>query len=435
MKIRDNSAHLFSLSSNIEPIIVTDFQNEVFYMNDTTKVDVESVAVMNSRKFEVFCSENVCDTLVEGIRNTDNIKPTSLAINNHFTIDGKQLFLIKNPNSPATLAEKNFAQQNNLILLKHLYVEGYDSANSIDYRNRIYIELDDSESLSQGAHNLSVTGIGDCAANTDQKNLLLSDSLAFQVVADIQAPTVNVVVMSPEQWLVKFSEPVICNSKDWIELNLGDIEKTELINGVDYVVTEVSNKDSLKTEFLIKFTNDWTVYFDGKDQSSNYWDSAQNPYKVTFNGKYIYDHWGNQLLNTQVPITLLQDTSAPYILSVTKTQSNYETSFSGQQIKLIWNEPIQFFGENDWETQLDFTPRIMGSTQEELLSPTFIFTQGSKNVAGHIKRSSMNTLDTSFVIVPTESLETGEWTLICSNVIDDAGNMVSATPIKLSIVN
>lgn len=87
----------------------------------------------------------------------------------------------------------------------------FDAATGIDKRDTATVSLNKGDDAKQlyfqaGQHSITVTQLKDFAADTDNANISSTQTLNFDVFADLTAPTATAEVESPEQFRVTFNK-------------------------------------------------------------------------------------------------------------------------------------------------------------------------------------------------------------------------------------
>lgn len=433
--LRDNVTHTVTVPSIIENYILQDITGINFIMTDAKTPSIYGVNAKDQLEFTVRASESLAEDIVEG---------ASGAVNEKFLLDGKKVILNSNPTS-AQIASAKAAGN---VIVTRLSVGSYDVANAEDTRNLINFKLQPEFKLSGGVHQIQIANIGDWAAMVDPNNKVATQTFDFSVTVDDSKPTVDISTQSPEQWLLTFSKDVSIKTAgqtigDVVKIYKADDSETPLVYGTDYIITPIDGdgnalapSGTITTDtkyWLIEFTKDWTKYYDTAANTTNYFTSTKNPYKVVV--KNFEDGLTNKVDDTNLNVTLNYDGVSPTISSAVdvstltnKTANGVGVTDSGQAVFVTMSEPVQLRDAGNTATKVSapLTESQQQAAGAGIPVPTFEFVKGDKTVEGTIAASSIEEADKDFVVTPASTLEPGTWTLYIRSISDDIGN-TSAT--------
>ena len=434
--LRDNVTHTVTAPVTIEDFILQDNTGINFIMTDAKTPSIYGVDAKDQLEFTVRASESLAEDLVEGANN---------AVNANFLLDGKKVELRTGAVSDADVAAAKAA---NSVIVTQLSVGSYDVAKAEDTRNLINFKLHPEFKLAGGAHQIQIANIGDWAAKVDPNNKVATQTFDFNVTEDTSKPTVSVETHSPEQWLLTFSKDVSVRTAgksmaDVIKIYKADDSTNALVEGTDYQVTPI-DKDGNRVAapgatatatkyWLVEFTKDWTVYYDTAANTTNYFTSTKNPYKIVVED--FEDGLTNKINKTDLNVTLTYDGVSPTITSAVdvstlenKTANGQTVTGAGEAVFVKMNEPVQLRDAANTGTKVSspLTESQQQAAGAGIPVPTFEFVKGDKTIEGTIAANSIEEADKDFVVVPASALESGTWTLYIRSISDDVGN-TSAT--------
>lgn len=454
--LNDNEDHVVTIPKNVGNLLLASLDGYELKASDTIRPYVKRIYNRGSREIYIELSEAVSEEIVEPIIRGEEFlsSATDFTTNmaGHYglvTIGNYELYLTYSPNN-ASQAERDFAEKEKVLLVNNVEVGSY---NSVEYgRNTVKITLDKSSALKEGSYSFTAKWFRDWAGVVDDNNIIADYMSTLSVEYDSDAPTVQIEVQSPEQWLIKFSEPVkfINSINEAINLTYGPdkIELREDINGNyaynadEYTVTDVTAYyEGDETKLLVEFYKDWTEYFDTASTGMNYTSLNVLPFVMTFEDEEIWDLEGNYMKEAAVNIDMLYDGFSPIVVQAVDASTEDLSIEPGEEIIIRVNEPVQI---EDW-TGAPSTVRMTPSQSQTYLKsglqfeasnvpqPTFEFIKGDMTVGGRIKAASIHPNDMEFRIEPDAVLSPGDWVLYIRNLTDDIGNAISTKAIDFEV--
>lgn len=290
--------------------------------------------------------------------------------------------------------------------------------------------------LTSGTHSVQLSSIHDFAGLTDNKNISTSQTLDFDVQADIAVPVATVGVESPEQFRVTFNKIVEGLTADKVKLQVAvkNADGTESwVNVADttdkYKVTPVLDMDNTpenKNEYVFELTEDWTKIYDTEGTKLNYYNdkyrlfipanSVTNP----ANGKQNADI--QMLLNDTIMTT--PDTTSPTIKEISKIEKDRFNVEMSKPVKLPGKD-----GGHDTASQ---------SQPSGIPTPIVEFL-GKDKAGNHVTikgtfkdYTDKNKADKQFEVTLADGQQSPQaivndggdknWTLVVRSISDDVGN-------------
>jgi hypothetical protein len=450
--LRDNATHTILFTRDIGNLVNGSYDKPLsFILVDALKPYIRGINdVKDQLTVSVQFSEAMAEDIVEALGQN--------MINNHFLIDGKKIQVIAEP----TIQQVNLAKANNMLIATSIQVGSYNAGNGVDNRNIVEIKLDWRFKLGAGVHTLQGDNVSDWAGMTDTNNVVSTQTFDFNVLPDNAPPVPTLIVQSPEQWLLEFDKKVVV--KDMVkafEIRVGDSYQTLMNQGQDYVIFELFNTEA-KSQFLIEFTKDWTVYYDDSyklpegrfsytNKGINYFTPVMNPYKFIINENWVRDELGNFCPTSQTDVTLNQDILSPQLKGYTYEFETEHTSYEairqrfGATVLVRSKEPVQIISNALCDANsYPLTPSVLQSRGTGVPTPTFEFVNQDTGltVKGHVPadlsiygiQETISQDDMQFVVVPFRALTPGNWNLVVRGISDDVGNTNATCPWIMPIV-
>lgn len=431
---------------------------ETFKLTDSRKPQLLSVQADDRRTLRVTFSEAV---VTQRLKNLSTERPGGIS----YAADNASNYSIGTEN----LASSVWGQQNPES--DQVTITAGSGIGNEEDRNVVTIKLGkkaDGEYARLAANVktlLSVSNIGDWASVTSgSNNVMTTDEKEFMVDDDPSAPEIdNVVVQSPEQYLVTFKAPVEVaaayrrnNPGINVEAKNGDAtsdpsatvnQETSVIqllnendtnigNGTDGAnPIRVTQIGSDKTQYLIETTRDWTQVYD--------WSASNND--NYYNHKFRLMIPANALVNINNGVK--NAGSITYALTDNHAEMREADLKMPTATDVSWNSTAGNFGEatmtfdepvkvrlEDRNTGLNdegLTPSVQqqqNNTYRGVQPATAKFYGAGKEVSGTFVRMG-DTQDMKVIVQPNEELDGSvdgvEWRLHITGV-DDTYNGFSA---------
>lgn len=324
------------------------------------------------------------------------------------------------------------------------------ATNPVDNRNYVTIKLNAtgaSKLKAEGKENLlQAYNVKDYAAISDLsgQNTATTQEFKFVTPATPNSPQVELSLDSPEQFKVKFNQPlkmalsaadftfeygngIVAGEQVWVEL---DTEDPGAYTAEDVTVTAIGTDNS---EYLVELNSDWTVIHKTKATGHNYYAPGYNKVKITVDKTNVFNFLDVQLSeNVVLNQNLVLDASSP---TIAHAEQVIDAANVPQQLfNVTMSEPVQM---NTGVVASDSTPLTPSESQADgqgVPTPTFQFVSkdGSKTVDGALN-GAIDKTDTKFQIKPETPLTAGEWTLYIRSISDDVGNTAATTSHVLEV--
>ncbi|GIP51583.1 hypothetical protein [Paenibacillus vini] len=327
-----------------------------------------------------------------------------------------------------------------------LYVA--DAKNPVDNRNYVTIVLsaDGAKFLKgEGKQNLlQAYNIEDYAALTDRSGQNVATTQEFKFVTPVapNAPIVEVTEDSPEQFRVKFDQPL----KDQLAASDFKFEYADGFNAdkVTYnyqplateapgfntaefvTVTPIGGQDN--DEYLLELNTDWTFIHETANTKENYYAPGFNKVKITVDKANVKNILDVQMTENKVQeLTLRLDDKSPVIADAYQKTNSAGGPISEFFVKM--SEPVQITSSIP-----NLTPSQEQFGGQGIPTPTFQFVNAdqSKTIDGELK-GAISEDDMSFTIAPKGVLDAGTWTLYIRSISDDIGNTSATTSYQLEV--
>lgn len=442
-------------------------KNTVYFkLTDAHQPSVLNAAGEGYRKVKVEFSEAVLpDKLADGnakVFTADNIE--------NYLIDGKPLssYGIVEAKAPGSEGEdasnskvKKYSSKKddkNTSTGKNgsVQVGHYEKGN--DNRNIVTIELGKDHYLLPGTHSLSVSNVGDWAANTDrERNIVNTQTFDFVVEANDVVPTFTVEEQSPEQWLVTFNSDVeLVNDGDTLRTRNSFIDPSVLklqqnVNGSWVDITDGDNvrgKNPIRVsqvddsrQYVVEVRRDWTEVYNTVSTKENYFN--QNLRLHIDAGKIV--NVANNKQNSAIDINLdgtimkTPDVVSPVIGEI--VQAEDESGGLTDSYNVTMSEPVKLTDAANLET---LTPSEIQSANSSsanadrqgvpMPSAQFIRVDNGQTVEGIISEDAfIDATDTTINVSPESTLSAGEWRLVMSSISDDYGNTAATVAETINV--
>ncbi|MBG9787690.1 sugar-binding domain protein [Brevibacillus laterosporus] len=333
-----------------------------------------------------------------------------------------------------SIAKADVSLDGGLTEVESAKFEEFNPATLEDKRDILTIKT--KNYLTSGTHSVQLSSIHDFAGLTDNKNVSTSQTLDFDVQADVAVPVATVGVESPEQFRVTFNKIVEGLTADKVKLQVAvkNVDGTESwVNVADttgkYKVTPVLAMDNTpenKNEYVFELTEDWTKIYDTEGTKLNYYNdkyrlfipanSVTNP----ANGKQNADI--QMLLNDTIMTT--PDTTSPTIKEISKIAKD---SFNVEMSK-----PVKLPGKDGGhDTASQSQPTGIPAPIVEFL--------GKDKAGNHVTikgkfgdYTDKNKADKQFEVTLADGQQSPQaivndggdknWTLVVRSISDDVGN-------------
>ena len=310
-------------------------------------------------------------------------------------------------------------------------VSGFNKWTGEDFSNIVKIKLGKNANgkqiyMTAGNHSVQASNIGDVANRTDvNNNKLITQTLDFMIDPDDSLVTAEVLVQSPEQYIVKLNKE-IDNPQATLAANL----KLQVWNAQtgQYVDVNTANQGITVTEigndhktFRIDTTKDWTVYYNTASTHKNYYNDSFRLYIA----KDTIENPGNGKLNAEISMVLSNlsdaimtnpDVTSPEIKDVKLNSDNSTFDIS-------LSEPVQVPGH----TQL--TPNQTQNTNDGVPAPTVSFIKSDNSITIPATIVGVDDYHSTITVRPQAELSAGTWKVVVYSISDDVGN-TAATLVK-----
>lgn len=288
-----------------------------------------------------------------------------------------------------------------------------------------------------GKHTIQGANIGDWANLTDTaQNTLNTQTLKFEVPVDNEAPKAEVLVQSPEQYIVKFDKTL------GKELKASDIKLQKRVVDADGKVSWVA--PTIKTdgkaatqeirvtklsnnEYKVEVKDDWTTIYNTKESNLNYYNDTYRLFiaegKVTTAGNGVKNAEQSLVLGGAMTTP---DTTSPVI-------EDYKFNANTQSGVVTMSEPVKFPTGGDGLT----TPSEAQVGQ--IPQPTADFIGKNKDgklvtiPAKPIQNQFHDNYDMQFKVEPSKELTPGDWKIVVRSISDDIGNTAASTTFDFTV--
>ena len=327
-----------------------------------------------------------------------------------------------------------------------------------DKRNIVTIKLGKDHYLLPGTHSLSVSNVGDWAANTDkERNILNTQTFDFVVEANDVVPTFTVEEQSPEQWLVEFNSDVeLVNDGDTLRTRDSFIDPSVLklqqnINGTWVDITDGDNtrgKNPIRVsqvddsrKYVVEVRRDWTQVYNTVSTRENYFN--QNLRLHIDAGKIVNvaNNKQNSAIDVNLDGTIMKtpDVVSPVIGEI--VQAEDENGALTDSYNVTMSEPVKLTEAANLET---LTPSEIQSANSSnanadrqgvpMPSAQFIRVDNGQTVEGIISQDAfIDATDTTINVAPESALSAGEWRLVMSSISDDYGNTAATVAETINV--
>lgn len=354
----------------------------------------------------------------------------------------------------------------------------FNAKTGVDSRDTATIELGSAAGkqlyFKAGQHSITVTQLKDFAAATDAANVSTTQTLNFNVAADVSVPVPTATVESPEQFRVAFDKDIqLANvgenadalfnaafkvfdvtKNEWVALK--DLEKVtgKDANGKDVKVKvfdqsnakiagntllKASNKFLTANQYVIELTEDWSkLVADKNDTYHNYQfklDIPADKFENVVNGKTNVK--ADLALSYAGSALTTADNASPVISDIVKSPIIKENLTITEAYEVVMNEPVKLnnshadnAGDTPSLSQTAGIPTVLAELQGKDANGKAVVYQAK--IEGY---SDLDGADKKFKIVPLNaaggelSLQTlvnqghnENWTVVVRSISDDIGN-------------
>lgn len=276
--------------------------------------------------------------------------------------------------------------------------------------------------FTPGTHSLQGSNIGDWANRSDVgNNVMNTQTLDFVIPQDNEVPTAEVLVQSPEQYVVTFNKELV-KTLTTAELKLQRYNKTtsaweDVPTG--YTGISAPGKQDLKivlipgtdnAKYKVEVEQDWTEFYNTVSTNKNYYNDnyrlhiATDQVTAAANGKK----------NVEINLPLGGAMTSP---DVTSPKINTIEKHTTGGYKVTMSEPVKMPTGGD-------TLYTLAQGQTSIPQPTaqFIKKDGSETIPANTIDTVLDAYDTQLHVTPSKTLTPGEWTLVVRSISDDVGN-------------
>lgn len=441
-------------------------KNTVYFkLTDAHQPSVLNATGEGYRKVKVVFSEAVLpDSLADATSKAytgDNIE--------NYLIDGKPLssYGIEKAKAPGTEGEdgsnskvKKYSSKKddpNTASDKNgsVQVGHYDKGE--DNRTVVTIELGKDHYLLPGTHSLSVSNVGDWAANTDkERNIVNTQTFDFVVEENDVVPTFTVEEQSPEQWLVTFNSDVeLVNDGDTLRTPDSFIRQASVlklqqnINGTWVDITDgdgVRGKNPIRVsqvddsrQYIVEVKRDWTEVYDTIATRENYFN--QNLRLHIDAGKIVNvaNNKQNSAIDVNLDGTIMKtpDVTSPVIGEI--VQAEDESGGLTDSYNVTMSEPVKLTEAANTEGLTPSQTQQQGASNNgrngvPMPSAQFIRVDNGQTIDGIISEEAfIDATDTTINVSPESALSAGEWRLVMSSISDDYGNTAATVAETINV--
>ncbi|MCI8890651.1 MAG: Ig-like domain-containing protein [Eubacterium sp.] len=441
-------------------------KNTVYFkLTDAHQPSVLNAVGEGYRKVKVEFSEAVLpNSLADAAANAftgDNIE--------NYLIDGKPLssYGIKAAKAPGSEGEdgsnskvKKYSSKKDEVNKAgdkdgSVQVGHYDKGD--DKRNVVTIELGKDHYLLPGTHSLSVSNVGDWAANTDkERNIVNTQTFDFVVEANDVVPTFTVEEQSPEQWLLTFNSDVeLVDDDDTLRTPDSYYSKASVlklqqnVNGTWVDITDgdgVRGKNPIRVsqvddtrQYVVEVKRDWTQVYTTTSTRENYFN--QNLRLHIDAGKIV--NVANNKQNSAIDINLdgtimkTPDVVSPVIGEI--VQAEDESGALTDSYNVTMSEPVKLTEAANAEGLTPSETQAAGATNNgrngvPMPSAQFIRVDNGQTIDGIISEDAfIDATDTTINVAPESALSAGEWRLVMSSISDDYGNTAATVAETINV--
>ncbi|WP_342404962.1 immunoglobulin-like domain-containing protein [Brevibacillus sp. FSL K6-2834] len=337
------------------------------------------------------------------------------------------------------------------------YVRPTATTEAIDNRHFVTIKLTETKGngvnyyKQQGAKNLlQAYNIHDYAGKTDTTGQNTATTQEFEFITPVvpEAGSVDFVLQSPEQFKIKFDEPVQKVGGGDLSLANFNFERQHGFDKDGNPVWVAYNTDVVNLQFPVMLTkdkkngsvyyfelqDDWTVILDTEKNNINYYTPGYNKVRLTLKKDQIESKRTGAKYDQDVVkvIEMELDDTAPTFTAKQVVEKNVPQ----KRVAITMSEPIQMALANGDAANTEGTTK--SQTQEKVPTPTFEFVSKDKKttILGKLVEGSLSEDDTQFEIEPIEpdKLTAGDWTVYIRSISDDIGNTSDTLKQDLTIL-
>lgn len=346
-----------------------------------------------------------------------------------------------------------------------------DGSSPVDNRNYVTLELTAAGAAklkAAGKTNLlQAYGIMDYAGLTDKtgQNIATTQEFTFVTPEVPGAPTAEIIMESPEQFRVKFDQPLanvldannfevryqVGERLDGTPIFIGDADEPATLvpvgltnptmvdafaAGNNVVVTAVGG--SANDEYILEFAQDWTVTLDTKTTKVNYYTPGRNNLEISIIAAPASGNAVESLLGVQMPANYKETETMTRDNVSAEIEEAYQNVAGGsylQEFTVIMNEPVQMNTGVTANDTKEITPSQTQADGDGVPTPTFQFISEDEKITidGELK-TAISDDDYEFVIVPKTPLTAGIWTISIRSISDDVGNTSPTAEYELEVI-
>lgn len=506
--LRDFATHRVSIPKMIEGALFPLVDGKEFLFDDNNyptvfDVDYDKSTGIIRVDFKEAVAEDHAEEIIlkkdakapyESIDPKTGEKAKGILISPHFTINGMPLMMTQDKKK-ASEEEKEYARKNPVVLVNEVYVSkddrrdhegyrpGWNPKDERDTRRFVSIKLDIREPLRNKDSNvdLEIAMIGDWAGMTDARNVIQTQTISLKLQKNTDPLTWKVEMQSPEQYLIKFSHPIMSDEITGKGLaTVQDIFKiskdgsTNLKYGLEkddgeYVVSALGAPNAFmltaeeeaeykakgeplpefrkdyyssgtllaatdvvegEQNFLLELTKDWEVIYDTDKNETNYYSNGHSPHTISIN--HIMSMSGLELTKKSVSVDTPQDVKSP---SVLHTRTVFEEGTNAVSVLVVMDEPSKALTADTRPTE------GITESQEQTRSGIGVpplaleFRNRDKNITILGTAKGLYEDDYAFYITPIDgkTLSVGKWELAIRSISDDIGNTIKTVKHELEI--
>ncbi|MFP3574013.1 immunoglobulin-like domain-containing protein, partial [Brevibacillus sp. SIMBA_040] len=334
------------------------------------------------------------------------------------------------------------------------YVRPTATTSGIDNRHFVTIKLTETTGngvnyyKKQGAKNLlQAYNIHDYAGKTDTTGQNTATTQEFEFVTPVvpEAGSVDFTLQSPEQFKIKFDEPVQKVGGGVLTLADFNFERQNGVDadgkpvwvayndaaGLDFPVTLTEETSSI---YYFELQEDWTEILNTRANNINYYTPGYNQVRLTLKQNAIESkRTGAKYAKDVAKVIQLElDDVAPTFTA----KQVVELNVPQKRVAVTMSEPIQMVLADG--TAVNNEGVTKSQTQEKVPTPTFEFVSADKKttILGKLVDNTLSKDDTKFEIEPIEpdKLTPGNWTVYIRSISDDIGNTSDTLKQDLTIL-